>query len=701
MGSAGSLDAAGSDVRAALREAASAGIVTLEQSGQAWFRHPLMAEVLDGVLSTDEQRTMDAAFADDYDAIYGTDVTGDGTGGPLDTAAVADRAMHCERAGRLDEAFEYNQRAADQAARVQAFREEATLRCRAADLWDRTSPPVRDRYGTETDLLTAAAYVARWAGDEPTALRLLDRARHLVDPARDPLAAARTLTLWTEAAYTSGLFEAPPVEEFARIVDFTVAYPHSPEHAHALADLADCESWRGMTQQAREHADLAVAAAHGSGDPAETSFALKARTLAFLGEDSAMHDAEASVAYAEQSGRPEYIALACVAHTTALDDRGRYEECARVCLRGFAAASQVGFGGLTSYLAVYAAQYLLACGDLSRADQLLRELLATRPGGIAGAQAHIQAALVALRQDRLPRAERHLAAARDLMPRLEHQSGLHAPSVVAEYLVASGHPDDALRLLGDTIEAHAPAEPQYADFLLAWGARAAADWAARLSSEGAAVRVEARQALDQLNAARARHGVPFAREEADPVDAAWHALYEAELGRLTDAPDAPERWAAAVKQAMVANLRPVAAEALLRLAESLVRMGRPRADVAEPLRQAHRMATRQGAEALRREVETFARMTRIDLSEPAPDTETRPSAAVARLLTPREVEVVRHLVAGRSYAEIARALFISQKTVGVHVSNVLRKTGTPNRAAAAVWGRNQGLAGTTPPPPAS
>lgn len=94
-------------------------------------------------------------------------------------------------------------------------------------------------------------------------------------------------------------------------------------------------------------------------------------------------------------------------------------------------------------------------------------------------------------------------------------------------------------------------------------------------------------------------------------------------------------------------------------------------------------------------------MTRIDLSEPAPDTETRPSAAVARLLTPREVEVVRHLVAGRSYAEIARALFISQKTVGVHVSNVLRKTGTPNRAAAAVWGRNQGLAGTTPPPPAS
>ena len=70
----------------------------------------------------------------------------------------------------------------------------------------------------------------------------------------------------------------------------------------------------------------------------------------------------------------------------------------------------------------------------------------------------------------------------------------------------------------------------------------------------------------------------------------------------------------------------------------------------------------------------------------ARDADARPSAAVARLLTPREVEGVRHLVARRWYAEIAVALFISRKTVGVHVSNVLRKTGAPNRAAGAVRG---------------
>jgi DNA-binding NarL/FixJ family response regulator len=41
--------------------------------------------------------------------------------------------------------------------------------------------------------------------------------------------------------------------------------------------------------------------------------------------------------------------------------------------------------------------------------------------------------------------------------------------------------------------------------------------------------------------------------------------------------------------------------------------------------------------------------------------------------------------------EIADEPFISQKTVGVHVWNLLRKTGTANRVAAAAWARRHGL----------
>jgi len=48
-------------------------------------------------------------------------------------------------------------------------------------------------------------------------------------------------------------------------------------------------------------------------------------------------------------------------------------------------------------------------------------------------------------------------------------------------------------------------------------------------------------------------------------------------------------------------------------------------------------------------------------------------------LTPRESEVLAHIVAGRTYREIARDLFVSEKTVSTHVSNMLRRFGLTSR----------------------
>jgi DNA-binding NarL/FixJ family response regulator len=60
-------------------------------------------------------------------------------------------------------------------------------------------------------------------------------------------------------------------------------------------------------------------------------------------------------------------------------------------------------------------------------------------------------------------------------------------------------------------------------------------------------------------------------------------------------------------------------------------------------------------------------------------------------LTPREVEVLGHLAAGLTDGEIAELLFISKKTVSVHVSNVLRKLGVANRVEAGKVGQAQRL----------
>ena len=68
----------------------------------------------------------------------------------------------------------------------------------------------------------------------------------------------------------------------------------------------------------------------------------------------------------------------------------------------------------------------------------------------------------------------------------------------------------------------------------------------------------------------------------------------------------------------------------------------------------------------------------------------RPSGALAGL-TPREVEVLRLLVEGRSNRQIAEQLFISGKTASVHVTNILAKLGVHSRLEAAATARRLGL----------
>ncbi|HYO31597.1 MAG TPA: AAA family ATPase [Nocardioidaceae bacterium] len=60
-------------------------------------------------------------------------------------------------------------------------------------------------------------------------------------------------------------------------------------------------------------------------------------------------------------------------------------------------------------------------------------------------------------------------------------------------------------------------------------------------------------------------------------------------------------------------------------------------------------------------------------------------------LTAREHEILALVAQGRSNAEIGRQLFISTKTVSVHVSNILAKLGASGRTEAASLARGRGL----------
>ncbi len=60
-------------------------------------------------------------------------------------------------------------------------------------------------------------------------------------------------------------------------------------------------------------------------------------------------------------------------------------------------------------------------------------------------------------------------------------------------------------------------------------------------------------------------------------------------------------------------------------------------------------------------------------------------------LTEREVEVLRLVALGFTDQEIAEKLFISPKTASNHVSNILRKTHSANRAEAAAYAAKAGM----------
>ncbi len=168
-----------------------------------------------------------------------------------------------------------------------------------------------------------------------------------------------------------------------------------------------------------------------------------------------------------------------------------------------------------------------------------------------------------------------------------------------------------------------------------------------------------------------------------PEGVAWLARVEAELLRLrwltgSDAPDEDvlvAAWEAAVAAFDAMGHAFESARSRARLGAVLRAAGRPD-EATSPL-----VAARTTAERLE------ARPLLAELGAPPAQSRT----AARGELTPREVEILTLVAQGRSNAEIARQLFISAKTVSVHVSNILAKLGASGRTEAAAIARRDAL----------
>ena len=186
---------------------------------------------------------------------------------------------------------------------------------------------------------------------------------------------------------------------------------------------------------------------------------------------------------------------------------------------------------------------------------------------------------------------------------------------------------------------------------------------------------------------RVPHTVPALRRTV----LAYVRMCRAEAGRAAGASD-PDAWAQ-VAEMWGAQLNPYpAAYAMLRRAEALLATGTRRGEAARALRSAAETATAMGAGPFLEEIAGLARRARLDIAHAgdapvtasaAGDTAAARRAPELAALTSREHEVLAVLADGLSNREIAHRLYISERTVAVHVSRVLAKTGTRSRTQAA------------------
>lgn len=81
-----------------------------------------------------------------------------------------------------------------------------------------------------------------------------------------------------------------------------------------------------------------------------------------------------------------------------------------------------------------------------------------------------------------------------------------------------------------------------------------------------------------------------------------------------------------------------------------------------------------------------------EVQVPAPAIFVRNEAQVSALgLTPRELEILDEIAAGKSTREIAETLFVSENTVKTHASRVYDKLGVRRRTQAVQEARRLGL----------
>ena len=674
----------------ALREAVTHHVlvpdVTASEERYA-FRHALLQEAIYDDLLPGERTRLHSAFARTLDLAR---EAGDST-------RSSELAYHWYAAHDLPRAFEAAMTAAAAAEASYAFPEALVQYERSLELWDRVPDAAASAGLDRVDLLAAAASVARF--NEPLrAIAHLREALDLVDETRDPVRAGLLHERLGRSAWIAGE-GALALDAHRMAVRLIPVEPPSEARARALAGLAQITMLQRHYEESGGLAEEAIRLARAVG-----ARQIEGHALTTLGSvqvqfgevDTAIANMLEALEIAKSVDNVDDVGRAYANRVEVLHVAGRLEEALDLAREAVVAARELGilemFG---THCLCNAADLLYQLGRWEECEAAVREAEDIGPTGINVILLREMRGRLAMAHGQFGDAADHLRVARDFGARTaDGQFIAPAHASLAELAIWQRRPADAVKLANDGLAALAHSPDIALGQLYALGLRALADIAemargrrsaaedASALDAGLALHAGIRQRHDALTATQ-----PLMRQ----VSAMWLALTEAELGRLRGASDA-EAWAA-MAEAWDALGRPYpAAYARYREAEAVLgaRGGRKRAAAA--LSSVVEATTALGAEPLRREAEALAQRARLTLAEPPTEPVASSPDDAARLgLTAREVEVLVLVAAGRTNRQIGEELFISEKTAGVHVSNILGKLGVAGRGEAAAIAHAYGL----------
>ena len=620
------------------------------------FRHALLQEAVDGELVPGERLRLHARYAEVLAALR-----------PRDTAEIAE---HWRAAGKPDLAFTATLRAIDDARASFAHGNVGQLSERLIELWPRVTNPRELSGRSRAEILFAAGQSWIDAGDDDRATALLERALAECGD-DDTLLRAEILVRQAGSAFDSSpaMCRELATQGLALLADD--GDPLVQEvRARLLALVGNSDVLIGDAAVGIATIERAVELALGSGGREAAGYASiqlgMARNL--QGDENGAIDAFRQAAQLTATN-PTLLLRLGVTFNDALHRMGRFEEAVAVGQDYLARARAFGLErSFGTFLLANLCDDELALGHWQSAAEHGATALATV--GHRAFESYILRRLAWLalwrdEPDEVGRAWDRTLSLDVLDSDLEERAGWAA--VLAEHDLVGGDPEGAWQRLDVLREERTAITPHDRIPLLLVGAQI----------------VAARRLRDPSVDDRGDEGLLRTLWDDIPqTDSArrWRLGFDAELSG--EGTSAVTLWTAAVAAAddpvMPRHALPTAR---YRLAAVELRTG-DRTSAAAHLEQARDAAVELGAALLVRQIDGMLTRAHFELGEGAghgrgPDELTR-----------REQQVLELVAEGLSNGQIGQRLFISTKTVSVHVSAILRKLGVGTRTEAALRARH-------------